>query len=486
VGRCLSGTHRIVVRTVLVLLVAAAGSGARADDVPTPTTTPTPGAEAASREGGAEPASTAAEIVNSPELSDEEVTDALLHPYPEEADKSLREKAKAFRDAARGLLVWDFFDGRLTVRGHMRLQLDGTTAKGDSTFEAIHGELDSGVDVRRLQFFAQGTIDDHLRYSASFNFGADAGFGEVFIEGRHEGLRVFGYNIGQFRVGIFQEPFGFERVMSSYYTGFIERSLPVWTFSPGNNVGYMLHDTTENKRFSWSLGFFSFGQTNEANASNSNLSVTGRLTGLPIYRDGGRRLLHLGVSFSTRDPKDSHIRYRSRPEARFVDFLADTGEFDAGRIRLFGVEAVSLHGPLSFQSEFIMSETDGTDWGDLTFWGAYAQVSYFLRGDHRTYDEQLGVFSRVQPKKRYSGKPFKGGFRSGAWELTGRISNIDLEDGGVHGGKMLNLSFGVNWYLSPTSAVKLNYINSDVDDQGRVNIVVLRYQFRPLPIPGWR
>ena len=80
-GRCLSGTHRIVVRTVLVLLVAAAGSGARADDVPTPTTTPTPGAEAASREGGAEPASTAAEIVNSPELSDEEVTEAARLAY---------------------------------------------------------------------------------------------------------------------------------------------------------------------------------------------------------------------------------------------------------------------------------------------------------------------------------------------------------------------------------------------------------------------
>lgn len=450
--------------------------------VQAPSSTPTPVVE----HPMADRLLTSKEIVNSPELTDEEVTTALLDRYPEAADKSAKEKLGVFRDAIRGLLVWDFFDGKLTVRGHTRIQVDATLANGDSTFEDFYGEADSGVDLRRLQFFAQGTIDDHLRYSASFNFGADAGFGEVFVEGRHEGLRVFGYNVGQFRLGFFQEPFGFERVMSGYYTGFVERSLPVWTFTPGNNVGYMLHDTTKNKRFSWSLGFFSFGQTNEANSSNSNLSLTARVTGLPIYRDGGRRLLHLGASFSSRDPKDSHIRYRSRPEARFVGFLADTGEFNAGQIKLVGIEVVALRGPLSLQSEVIVSQAEGTEWGDLIFWGGYAQVGYFLGGDHRTYDEQLGVFSRVQPKQRFSGKPFRGGLFSGAWELTGRISNVDLNDGGVTGGEMLNLSFGVNWYLSATSAIKMNYINSRVDGQGRVNVVTLRYQFRPLPIPGWR
>jgi len=483
-------TRRVVAIVGAILLFVAVGVMAQ-DPEPqeleptptqTPTSTPTPAAEDPTADGEL----TREEIINSPELSDEEVTEALLNRYPEAADKSLKEKLRLFGEAVRGLLVWDFFDGKLTVRGHMRLQVDGTLAGGNATFEEYFGDLGNDVNLRRLQLFAQGTIDDHLRYTASFNFGKDAGFGEVFVEGRHEGLRVFGYNVGQFRLGFFQEPFGFERVMSSYYTGFVERSLPVWTFTPGNNVGYMLHDTLKNKRFSWSLGFFSFGQTNESNSSNSNLSVTGRVTGLPIYRDEGRRLLHLGVSVSSRDPKDSHIRYRSRPEARFVDFLADTGEFDAGQIKLVGFEAVALRGPLSIQSEVIVSRVERTDWGDLSFWGAYVQVGYFLRGDHRTYDEQLGVFSRVQPKQRFSGKPFKGGLFSGAWELTGRISNLDLNDGGIQGGKLLNLSFGVNWYLSPTSGIKLNYISSMVEDQGRANIVILRYQFRPLPIPGWR
>ena len=51
---------------------------------------------------------------------------------------------------------------------------------------------------------------------------------------------------------------------------------------------------------------------------------------------------------------------------------------------------------------------------------------------------------------------------------------------------MVDVSFGVNWYLSSTSALKFNYINSNVQDRGRANIFSMRYQFRPLPVPGWR
>jgi len=215
-------SYRFVGIVGAILLLAAIGAVAQESDPQEiePTPTPTPVVEEPKADG----VLTQDEIINSPELSDEEVADALLNRYPEAADKSFKEKVGLFGDAVRGLLVWDFFDGKVTVRGHMRIQADGTFAKGNSTFDEYHDELDNGVDLRRLQFFAQGTIDDHLRYSASFNFGVDTGFGEVFVEGRHEGLRVFGYNVGQFRLGFFQEPFGFERVMSSYYTGFVERS----------------------------------------------------------------------------------------------------------------------------------------------------------------------------------------------------------------------------------------------------------------------
>ena len=406
-----------------------------------------------------------------------------LNAYPETAKKKPKEKWDTFRDGVRGLLVWDFFDGHLTIRAHARVQVDGTLAKANQTMEGVYGELGDSFDFRRLEAFAQGTIDHHLRYSLSFNFGADAGFGDIFVEGREHGLNVFGYRVGQFRLGSFQEPFSFERMMSSYYTGFLERSLPVWTFTPGSNLGYMVFDTSKNKRFTWAVGFFSWGQADESNASNSVLSVTSRITWLPVYRDGGRSLLHIGGSFSTRDP-NGDTRYRSRPEARFVNFLVDTGDFSASRIKLYGVELVGVRGPLSFQSELIASQVSGTEIGSATFWGGYVQVGWFITGEHKSYDTGLGVFSRVIPRQESQGI-----FRKrpgGGLELTGRISNVDLDEGSITGGQMTDFSFGVNWYLSSTSAVKLNYINSNVKDQGRANIILLRYQFRPLPVPGWR
>jgi phosphate-selective porin OprO/OprP len=366
--------------------------------------------------------------------------------------------------------------------------IDGTTGWGNDRFEDIYGAPDDGLDIRRLSIFAQGTIDHHIRYSVSFDFGADAGFGEAFIEGREEGLRLFGYRIGQFRLGFFQEPFSFERVASSYYSSFLERSLPVWTFSPGSNLGYMLFDQAFNDRMQWSVGFFSFGQGNEANSSDSTLSVSTRVTGLPVYRDDGRRLLHFGASFSTRDPKEGSVQYRSRPEARFVDFLVDTGRFEAGRIQLFGVEAVAMSGPFHLQTEAILSRVQRTEFGDLEFWGAYVEVGWFITGDQRSYDTKLGTFSRMVPKSHYTGG-LKGLFsrhKGGGFEVVGRLSKVDLDEIAVQGGEMTNFSAGFNWYLSSTSIVKLNYINSSVKDRGRTNIILLRYQYRPLPIPGWR
>jgi phosphate-selective porin OprO/OprP len=445
--------------------------------------TPTPGAPA--------PEETAAAVaaVGNEEL---EPADSPTVELTEEeaplAKKGFSEKWRTFTQATQGLLVWDFFDGRLTIRSHARVKVDGTFGWADDTYESFYGEVEQGIRVRELSLWAQGTVDHHLRYSFSFDFGADAGVGDAFVEGRDRGLDVFGYRVGQFRVGIFQEPFSFERTMSSHYTGLLERALPVWTFSPGYNLGYMLHDTAFNRRMQWAVGFFSFGQTTEANSSNSVLSLTTRVTGLPIVNEDESRLLHFGASFSTRDPKNGTVQYRSRPEARFVDFLIDTGEIEAGRIHLLGAEAVAVAGPIHVQSEVIVSQLEQTDYGDLDLWGAYVQAGWFITGEHHSYDRELGVFSRIAPKTD-AARGVTGLFSKrpgGAVELVGRLSKVDLNDGGLEGGEMTNLSVGLNWYLSSTSIVKLNYIRSSVEDRGRTNIVLLRYQFRPLPVPGWR
>ena len=36
--------------------------------------------------------------------------------------------------------------------------------------------------------------------------------------------------------------------------------------------------------------------------------------------------------------------------------------------------------------------------GNPRFWGVYLQASYFLTGEHRTYDAANGIFSQIKPK----------------------------------------------------------------------------------------
>ena len=400
---------------------------------------------------------------------------------PDYAKGNAKEKWGVFVDAWRGLSTWDLFDDRVTLRVYARIQVDGSVANGDSSLEAEIGELRDSVKVRRFTVLADGTIDNHFRYVFGYEFGADNGIWDAYVEGIDSGLTVFGYNVGDFRVGSFQEPFSLERVSGSYYGGFLECSLPVQTFSPARNLGYMVHRSVAKERMSWAVGFFSFGTTSEENASSSTLSVTGRITGLPVWQDEGRHLVHVGIAFSSRNPQHSETRYFSRPEARFVEIVADTGDIEASAIKLFGAEAAMVQGPLWLQSEVIYSSVTSSDYGNLGFWGGYVQAGYFLTGEVRPYNRADGKFDRVYPRGEYEGGVPLRRSNGGAFEVVGRISNLDLNDEGVEGGKVLDFSAGLNWYANATSKVMLNFIRSRVDGVGKANILLLRYQYRPLP-----
>ena len=414
----------------------------------------------------------------------EEDDGAQASELPDYAKGSAKEKWHRFADSVRGLVTWDLFDERVTVRAYARVQVDGTVANGDDALESVFGELGNSFSLRRFTLSADGTIDHHLRYVFGYDFGEDRSLWNAYVEGIDSGLRIFGYNLGDFRVGFFQEPFSLERVTSSYYGGFLERSLPVQTFAPGNNLGYMVHNTALKERLSWAAGFFSFGSNNEQNASNSSLSVTFRVTGLPMWRDEGRNFIHVGMAFSTRTPQSSSTQYRSRPEARSIPYFADTGDIDSSNIQLFGLEAAMVKGPLWLQTELIRSAVSSSEYGNLAFWGAYFQAGFFLTGEVRPYNREEGLFERIVPGVKYQGGiPFKKG-HGGAFEVTARLSNIDLEDQGIDGGNVLDLSLGLNWYANDTSRVMLNYIRSRTEHKtggaGKANIFLLRYSYRPM------
>ena len=218
---------------------------------------------------------------------------------------------------------------------------------------------------------------------------------------------------------------------------------------------------------------FAIGNSDGGNANN----LTGRITGLPLYADNGRKLLHLGGAYSLRHPEDS-VRYSRRPEAHFVNSLfTDTGFFEADWINLFGAEAALVCGPFSAQSEFIAASTDADASGSPCLNGWYVFGSYFLTGENRPYDTTKGVFKRVKPKKIFN--LAAGGW--GAWEIAARFSNLNFDKGDLPDSatEMNDVTVGVNWYLNPNVRFMANYIRSCVDGNdisSAADIFIMRAQ----------
>jgi len=88
------------------------------------------------------------------------------------------------------------------------------------------------------------------------------------------------------------------------------------------------------------------------------LRLIGRFTGLlwDVNEEGRTpSFLHLGTSVNYTFSGQGSIQYRSRPESHLAPFLVDTGVIDSRNAFLFGAEFAWVQGPLSVQSEAIVS-----------------------------------------------------------------------------------------------------------------------------------
>jgi phosphate-selective porin OprO/OprP len=175
----------------------------------------------------------------------------------------------------------------------------------------------------------------------------------------------------------------------------------------------------------------------------------------------GRRLLHVGLSGSRIENAGGEARFRTRPEAHLAPRYVDTGTFDASYSFLGGAEAALVLGPFSAQAEYLRTWVNIPGVDDMaSFDGFYAFVSYFLTGEHRPYRRTNGTFDRVKPNRNFGLGENSG---PGAWELLLRYSYTDLNDEGITGGRLNDITGGVTWYLNPNWKIMFNYVFAQLD-----------------------
>ncbi len=377
-------------------------------------------------------------------------------------------------------------DGETKLKIGGRIQNDWFWFDQDRSLKRMADQKD-GSEFRRSRLYLSGTIYENINFKAQYDFaGGDADFKDVYLELANAPL------VGNIQIGHFKEPFSLEELTSSKYITFMERALP-GVFAPSRNSGVMIHRAflgeKNRERMTAALGFFRTSDDFGSSKDDGGYSGTIRVTGLPWYAVDGRKLLHLGASYTHRNPGDT-IRIRQRPEAHSAGHVVDTGEFDVKDLDSIVLETALVYGPFSVQGEYYYNDINTRHAGNREFDGYYLQTSYLLTGENRSYKNASGAFGGITPNRNFKLHGENRGW--GAWEVALRYSTIDLNDGRnsildrafernnqIHGGEEDNVTVGLNWYLNPNTRIMWNYVHANIDSDvydGDLNIFQTRFQ----------
>ncbi len=135
---------------------------------------------------------------------------------------------------------------------------------------------------------------------------------------------------------------------------------------------------------------------------------------------------------------------------------------------MFGPWTIDAEHDFHFNQNAFLGGTNGqrlTSVGTLFYSGGYVEVLYFLTGEHRAYIREGGIYDRIIPRqdafwiKGKDSKPNEHGL--GAWQVGIRYNYLNLNDKGVNGGVLNDITLGLNLFLNPNMKLKFNYSITD-------------------------
>ena len=394
-------------------------------------------------------------------------TAALAEAVPE-ATKPPGETMRAYFKEGYNL---ETADGNFKLNIGARAQLDWNVSDPSTPVANefdISPQVPTGVEFRRARLSLAGTVYKIIDYKFEYDF-ADGtpAFKDVYMG--MKGIPVVQY----VRVGHFKEPFSLEEITSDDFVTFQERGLPN-AFAPSRNTGAMINPVFLDKRLTYAAG--GFRQTNDSGFGfgDAEYNVTSRLTGLPWYEENGRKLLHLGFSYTHKFRHGETISFSQRPESHlFPVSLVNTGSIVTEGVDIIDPEIALVVGPWSAQAEYMNAFVAQRDNPNPDFGGLYIYGSYFVTGEQRRYRQEYGAFEKPIPKNDFG---WGEGSGWGAWELAARYSRLDLDSENVDGGTENDISGEVNWYLNPNAKIGMNYVWANLESVGDSNIIQGRFQ----------
>ncbi|HVW00463.1 MAG TPA: porin [Planctomycetaceae bacterium] len=356
------------------------------------------------------------------------------------------------------------------VKANGFFQADYAWFSQDAANKQQLGNIQDGWDFRRVRFNLRGDVSDNVEYASEMDF---AGSGRPSFRDVSMTIRRDIPLIRNLKFGYWRQPFGMASLTSSRNFPLLERGL-TQTFVPFRQIGMGTFGINEAKSATYAASVYRFPSDNFGGnlGDSGGYGMAGRVTWLPWCDADETHLLHLGAAYSFANPSTNTIQYQTTNE---VDQSAggtlpgqlgttppfvNTGVMPARNQNLFGLELASRHGAFWTQSEVMWAQVNQINAPVVTFPAMYSEAGYLLsRGDRREYDKNAAVFAGVDPERDFG----KEGW--GAFEIVGRISYIDLNSQNIHGGRLVDLSTGLNWYLNEYAKLQFVHIHSFLDRQ---------------------
>jgi len=350
----------------------------------------------------------------------------------------------------------------------------------------------SATFLRRVRLRVEGDIYDQFDYIVEYDFANasnDTGNNQPLsfnnITGAPAPINIWMQVrdvplLGNLRFGNQVKPIGFSNQVYQGFLPFMERA-DNWdafqgTDDNGFSIGLTARNHTDNERATWQYGIYRPLVNNFGIALNKG-QWGGRLTALPIFEDDGRVLVHVGLGTLNGELPQNQLRVRARALLRngpgyAVPVLVNTGNITGSRQYTLVPELAAVFGPWTFQAEWTgqwltqATPSGKPNQGTVLYHGGYAEVLYFLTGEHQEYDKVVGAFGRVVPRRNLRMKRGEGISGCGAWQLGVRFSYLDLNDKAIQGGTLYDWTVGLNWFWNPNMKVQLNYILTRRDQPG--------------------
>jgi len=344
-------------------------------------------------------------------------------------------------------------------------------------------ELGSGTNIRRARIGLKGTAGKFF-YTATFDMGASAKADESDDVANIDEM-FFGWKANKttdLAVGKLKIPMFFEEATSSNDLSFLERSLAVDAFSDTflgpkrHAVRFQHYDKKIGYKIAAAYAFD--GDKKDKNVDQSR-TISARAAYAPILSK--TEALHLGAWTSYHDfgANQNGATQGCEWEYRFEINISDDKPLDSGNVtacdnvRTSGLELayLGMNGQFWGMSEYVFGKMERTEdtssntaYNDYDANGYYWAVGYVLNGKKR-YSIKKASFQAPKVETKW---PEKG---NGVWEVAFRQTRVSLndEEADINGGMVQNRTLALNWYVNGNATIKLNYINSKLDDAAVTN-----------------